>query len=101
MFYYLVQDLKALIFSLIALHFKVGGSRPFLERTDHSWRGRAILAADPFSSRSNPSDVFRLTPPYGDMIKDSLMSDVNRFSTITKHILILMLIQDYLGPGLG
>ena len=24
-FYYLVQDLKALVFSLISLHFKVGG----------------------------------------------------------------------------
>lgn len=25
-FYYLVQDLKALVFSLISLHFKVGGT---------------------------------------------------------------------------
>jgi protein mago nashi len=27
-FYYLVQDLKALVFSLISLHFKVRASRP-------------------------------------------------------------------------
>lgn len=36
-FYYLVQDLKALVFSLISLHFKVG--RP---------REQALLDADRF-----------------------------------------------------
>jgi protein mago nashi len=32
-FYYLVQDLKALIFSLISLHFKVRTVRPYLSLT--------------------------------------------------------------------
>jgi protein mago nashi len=29
-FYYLVQDLKALVFSLISLHFKVGGASTYI-----------------------------------------------------------------------
>lgn len=40
-FYYLVQDLKALVFSLISLHFKVQHSNTTLQRL-----GGTIASAD-------------------------------------------------------
>ena len=46
-FYYLVQDLKALVFSLISLHFKVCSAR---------WQSKSSTLTSSIMSRSNPFD---------------------------------------------
>ena len=46
-FYYLVQDLKALVFSLISLHFKVCSGR---------WQPKTDALKSNVTSRSNPFD---------------------------------------------
>ena len=46
-FYYLVQDLKALVFSLISLHFKVCSAR---------WPLKSERLKSNITSRSNPFD---------------------------------------------
>lgn len=51
-FYYLVQDLKALVFSLISLHFKVCKSGPGDVRLD-----RLLTAETPSSIRLNQYKV--------------------------------------------
>ena len=47
-FYYLVQDLKALVFSLISLHFKVGLPESIRQPS-------GLASIDTGNSRSNPS----------------------------------------------
>lgn len=50
-FYYLVQDLKALVFSLISLHFKVRENYIFAFFTN------VTSMADYWTSRSSPSNL--------------------------------------------
>jgi hypothetical protein len=70
-FYYLVQDLKALVFSLISLHFKVG----LLSRLDDSLRVNLLTwhSTDQTNLRDNSSmhpsrgcNTFDLSPKSGD-----------------------------------
>lgn len=62
-FYYLVQDLKALVFSLISLHFKVGGTSH-----DNRWTSYLTSTSHHRSSLSKRHLAACLVDQRGSMI---------------------------------
>lgn len=75
MFYYLVQDLKALIFSLISLHFKVGLTR-------RGWLLGAYTDGDTYTDQAHLNE-------YKNHNSDDFLGKVEKIWKTVKFILTI------------